>query len=67
MFLFLLFLVFGCMAKKLPKVSFKISFCNVGTTIKPMVSSAACYQGGPGFKSWQDRELLMLNKKELLI
>ena len=29
-----------------------------------MVSNVACYRGGPGFKSQQVRELLVLNKKE---
>ena len=32
-----------------------------------MVITEACYWGSPGFKSWQGRELLNLNKKELLI
>ena len=30
-----------------------------------MVSSAACYWGGPGFESWQERERFLLNKKEV--
>ena len=29
-----------------------------------MVSTVACYRGGPGFKYQQARELLILNKKE---
>ena len=31
------------------------------------VRMVACYHGGPGFKSWQGRELLILNKKGVIV
>ena len=32
-----------------------------------MINTAACYPGGPGFKSYYVRELLILNKVEFWI
>ena len=49
------------------KVVWMLTFPNPSNHHSTMASMAVCYKWGHGFKSRQGRELLILNKKKLLI